>query len=187
MRHEYARFAVTMDNGELRFLSFVTLGRGSILPSGAARVDNIPDGWWRREPTDARMLEEILRAYPIGKDARGEPWPRPARTRRISEEEFQAIQADRTYRDACSDDGTRIGHDMAKARQLQLSRVRRARAGKLDALDRDYMRATGQGKKREAEGIEATRQKLRDLPVTLNVDAATTIEELKTKWSPELD
>lgn len=57
---------------------------------------------------------------------------------------------------------------------------------KLDLLDREWMRSVGQGKKADADEIEARRQTLRDLPATLDTDSAATIDELKAKWSPLL-
>jgi hypothetical protein len=183
MKHEYARAVVTLDDGTCAILSFLTLGRGPVLPRGATWED-FERGWWRREATEENLFDEVLRMFPAGVDSEGKPLPRPTNIRRIADGD---IPSDRTYRDAWIDAGSKIDHDMAKARAVHLNRVRHARAVKLETLDRDWMRATGQNKKQEADSIEARRQALRDLPKTLDVDAARTIDELKAKWSPDLD
>jgi hypothetical protein len=183
MQREYVRVAVAMDNGECRILSVLTLGKGSVLPRGAT-WENRELGWWRRNPTDAELLQEALQMYPAGVDSEGNPLPRPAQMRRVL---LETLPSDRTYRDAWVDTQSGIIHDMVKARALHLDLVRHARALKLDALDREFNRATGQGKKTEADSIEAQRQALRDLPQTLDVDSARTVDDLKAKWSPDLD
>jgi hypothetical protein len=183
MQREYVRVAVTMDNGELRILSVLTLGPGSVLPRGAT-WENRDLGWWRRNPTDAELLLEALQMYPAGVDSDGNPLPRPAQMRRVL---LETLPGDRTYRDAWTDTASGVDHDMSKARAVHLNLVRHARAVKLEALDRDFARAFGQGNRQEADSIEAQRQTLRDLPQTLDVDGAKTIEELKAKWSPDLD
>jgi hypothetical protein len=76
---------------------------------------------------------------------------------------------------------------MPKARDLHIQRVRRARGLRLEDLDAKWMRASGQKKQNEADEIESQRQTLRDLPMTLKVEEAQTIEDLKGKWSPLLD
>lgn len=177
------KIAITMDNGELVVMSFITVGRGNVLPALATWIDekNAP-GWWRREPTDAAILDELCRAFPE-KDGDGNARPQPARYRRISDSE---LPSDRSYRAAWADDGKAVVHDMPKARALHLGKVRAARAAKLESLDRDWMKATGQGKKLEADRIEAERQTLRDLPTELKLDEARTVGELKARWSPLL-
>ena len=95
--------------------------------------------------------------------------------------EYWDLPQDRTYRDALKDHGTHIGHDMPKARQIHIGHARIARIPKLEQLDKDWMRATGQNKKAEADTLEAERQRLRDLPATLTplVEAAQTVDDLK--------
>jgi hypothetical protein len=110
--------------------------------------------------------------------------PQPIGYRAISDAD---IPADRTYRNAWTDDGSVIRHDMPKARDLHIQRVRRARGLRLEDLDAKWMRASGQKKQNEADEIESQRQTLRDLPMTLKVEEAQTIEDLKGKWSPLLD
>jgi len=131
-------------------------------------------------------MAELIKSFPEVAADTGERLSQPVSYRLISD---FALPEDRTYRGAWRDDGAgaQIVHDMGKAREIHLAGVRRARAAKLEGLDRDWMRATGQGKKRDADVIEAKRQALRDLPTTLGVEDAKTIDELKAKWSPLLD
>lgn len=95
--------------------------------------------------------------------------------------EYWDLPQDRTYRDALKDHGTHIGHDMTTARAIHIEHARVNRIAALEQLDRDWMRATGQGKKTEAATLEANRQAWRDLPATLagQVESAQTIEELQ--------
>jgi len=167
MQAEQVFFAITLDNGQTAVMGFFTVQRGPRLPSEALWLDE-DAGWWRREPVDAAVFGEIARAFTTG--------PQPVRYRRLQPGE---LPADRTFRDALTDNGSKLGYDMARARALHLRRLRVARAPKLDQLDRDWMRATGQGDKKEADRVEAERQRLRDLPATLGVESATTIDELK--------
>jgi hypothetical protein len=91
------------------------------------------------------------------------------------------IPADRTFRNAWRDRGRIIDHDMPMVRQLQLGWIRQQRAPMLEQLDRDWMRATGQGNSAEAARIEAERQRLRDAPATLGplLEAAQTPDDVK--------
>jgi hypothetical protein len=92
--------------------------------------------------------------------------------------------SDRSFRDAWKLTNSVVALDMPKARGVFMGRVRKARAEKLDALDKEWMKATGQGK--GADEVEAKRQNLRDLPQTLNVDEAFTAEALQALWPDEL-
>ena len=187
MKLEQIKIAITLDNGDLSVMSFLTVGRGNVLPPLAAWIDEKEHpGWWRREPTDAAILDELVRTFP-DTDIDGKARPQPVRFRRIQESD---IPADRTYRAAWKDGGAgAIEHDMPKARAIQVGRVRFARNVKLEQLDRDWMRATGQARTADAKAIEASRQELRDLPATMApwVDSAATTEALKAVWSPLLD
>lgn len=100
--------------------------------------------------------------------------------RRITRSE---LTGDRQYRAAWRDAGRGQGirHDMGEVRGLHLKRLRDERNKRLDAKDKDYTRATGQGKKDDADRIEKERQALRDAPAVAQekLDAANTIEEVK--------
>lgn len=108
-------------------------------------------------------------------------WPQKYRSTVVSVRECVKEPVDRSYRNAWVDDGQAIVHDMPKARAIHLTRLRKQRDAALDALDGPWMRAMGQDNKAEAARIEAERQALRDMPVTLApaIAAAATLDELK--------
>jgi hypothetical protein len=175
MNLEQRKIAVTLDNGDLAVMSLLTVGRGNNLPALATWINDAAAGWWRRPDSDAVILDELARTFPE-RDGDGVPRPQPVRFRRIADD---ALPVERTYRGAWAEVDGAIVHDMPRARALHLAMFRRARAERLDELDRNWMRATGQGKKHEADEIENERQRLRDLPATLGVEAAQTVEDLK--------
>ena len=174
MKTEQVFIAITLDNGHVEVMGFVTVGRGGF-PDGATPIHD-SDGWWKREPSDRNLAFEISKAYSVG-------GKQPTRYRIV---DHNLIPADRTYRDALVDDGNKLAHDMPKAREIHLRHVRDRRGPALDQLDRDWMRATGRGETKEAKRIEAERQALRDLPAMLGVEAASTTEELKARWPASL-
>jgi hypothetical protein len=171
--------AVTLSNGSLTVLQFYTQTSSPTLPPGAVWLAN---GDWTREPTPENIQAELRRAFPPF-DTFGRPNPQPVSWHVVP---LEALPADRTYRNAWRSDGTHVYHDMPHARTLHLDLVRQARLEKLGELDRAWMRATGQGDVEAAAAVEAERQVLRDLPVTLAVDTANTIEELSALWPKEL-
>jgi len=128
--------------------------------------------------TDEQIFREVERMY-------RDPRASAIGFRRIDDTD---LPTDRTYRDAWADTGAGpLTHDMPRARGLHLARVRLARAKRFAELDSEWMRAAGQGKKADEAAVEARRQALRDLPATLGVEAATTVEDLKACWSPLLE
>lgn len=150
-------------------MGLLTVGRGSVLPRGAVWIEDRP-GWWRREPTDAVIFEEVSRAFTSGPAATG--------YRRLLPGE---VPADRTYRDALRDDGKRLHHDMPKAREIHLGKLRRQRVDVLAELDKRWMAAMGAGDDHAVKAIEAKRQRLRDMPTEKApaLEAAQTTDDLK--------
>lgn len=150
--------AITFADGSLGVMQFVVQ---EYLPSGIVR--------WERLPTKNNVDAEIARGA----------WDAhllPIKGWRLIDP--GDVPTDRTYRGAWSDDGNAIVHDMTRAREVHRDRLRRARAAALAELDGKWMRATGQGKTKEAAAIEAERQKLRDAPADPRIDAAETIKDL---------
>jgi hypothetical protein len=166
---ETVAVAVTLDNGDLNVLRFITRGRGSVLPAGARWAG--PEGWWFRPPLETLIEEEITRSM-AGQPVKHVSWV-------IVPDE--AVPTDRSFRAAWKVNGIAIEHDMPKARDIHLNRLRAERADKLAQLDRDWMKATGQGDTQKAVDIERQRQLLRDMPVTLSrsLSDAKTIDHLK--------
>ena len=174
MNPQFVRVAITMDDTSLAVMSFITYGRGPVLPTGAFWVSEKRELWFR-DATPESIAAEVTRTFP-GADTNGDPQPKALTWRVIGEAE---VPTDRDYRDACEDTGGRIVHNMAKARECCRRMLRHERASKMVELDGQWMRATGQGKKAEADAVEAERQKWRDAPADPRIEAATTVEELK--------
>ena len=99
------------------------------------------------------------------------------------------LPGSRRFRNCWRDDGTgRLAVDMTRARDQRMSEIRAERDQQFASLDNEWMRATGQGKKAEADAIEAKRQALRDIPQNTDLEAVATPEELEAfqpTW-PEL-
>jgi hypothetical protein len=175
--------AVTMDDGSTAILSFMVRGSSPTLPYGARWEDGRgTTGIWVREPTDANVFAELSKACPA-MDQLGVPKPQPVRYRVV---ERESIPKDRTYRDALRHTDQGFHHDLARAKELHLDKIRRARTAAIGELDKDWMKATGRGDQQAAADVEAQRQVLRDLPATLGIAEARTVDELKGCWPAEL-
>lgn len=89
------------------------------------------------------------------------------------------------------DDGTgKVVVDMPLARTQRLREIRTERDRRFAPLDNEWMKATGQGNKAEAEALEAKRQALRDIPQNIDLEAVTTPEALEAfepNWPEKLD
>lgn len=97
------------------------------------------------------------------------------------------VPVDRTFRNAWKDDGSKIVHDMSKAREIWREKMRRARKPKLEALDVDYQRADESGDNSKKAQIVAQKKKLRDITDLPSIESTQTPEELKAIWPEELD
>lgn len=169
---ETAKIAIRRSDGGVWVMSFVTRGRGSVLPYGATWEDQ-ERSVWRREPTDENISQEMGRIPAL--NATG--------YRRIADAD---IPQDRMFRDALVDDGTRLVHDMPRAREIHRQRLRVARAPVLAALDVEYQRADEQGDKPEKARVVAKKQELRDITAHPGIEAAQTTDELKAVWHEAL-
>lgn len=147
--------ALTLDDGSVAIMHFVVEGQ-------------FAGGSTERSSSDADIRREIART---GLAGRVTSW------RRVEPSE---LPTDRRYRNSWKDFGDGVRLDMAKARAERLEQLRRQRTAVLDQLDRNWMRATGQGKKEEADEIEWGRQELRDMPqrVAAALEAAQTADDL---------
>lgn len=154
MKPEQTRLALTLADGSLAIMSFVTRG---FTPSGAVQFE--------RELTEETARAEFARS---GLDV--------VRWRVIPPDE---PLPDRTYRDAWRDEGHCIGHDMTKARECHRRRLRAARASLLAALDVEYQRADEREDRPRKRQIAAEKQRLRDLPADPRIEAAATVEDLR--------
>lgn len=158
------KVAIVRSDGGVSILSFITEGRGSILPKGAGWLDE-KLGLWERFPTDENIAAEVRRT---GLDVVS--WSRV---------NGSDIPEDRSFRNALELQGGKFSHSISKARELKRQELRHERAAKFPELDARWMRALGQGNKAEAEKVEQERQKLRDSPANPLINEATSIQDLK--------
>jgi len=177
---ERRRVALTFDDGTMRMMTFVTVGRGSFLPPGARWLDG---GWWAREFTELNVLSELDRAV-YGSETQTEVVDGVGRPKRVIVVNYRLLDAgdegitDPMFRAARVHTGKAIEHDISKARDITRANLRHQRAAALPELDAKWMRATGQGKKAEADAIEAERQRWRDKPADPRITDAQTTEKL---------
>jgi len=140
----------------------------------------LDDGYYvKREGTPDEISAEIARA--------SEGFP-PDRLPIIGWKEIREdeVLLDRTFRDAWTTQGDKIEHNMAKARNIHRENMRRARAGKLDALDAEYMMADEAGDQQKKREVAVKKQALRDVTALPEIETAQTVEELKAIWPDEL-
>ena len=156
---EQVKVAVKTDDGGVVVMSIVTNDGANI----------------RVEPTTEYINEQITKSS-------AHDWGgKPISWRRIDDAELP----DRHFRGAWEDNG-RLGINMARAREIHLNDIRRARDLRLAELDTTYMRADERGDLGEKQQIARRKQALRDLPITFDLTVAKTPEELKALWPEEL-
>lgn len=95
------------------------------------------------------------------------------------------IPQDRKFRDAWRHDGEEFYHDMNKAKEIHLGRIRAARAPELVKLDVEYIRAVEDNDVLKRDAVVNRKKRLRDLPQTLDFNVET-VEELDKIWPDEL-
>ena len=77
-----------------------------------------------------------------------------------------------------------IKTDMAVAREIHKTNIRRARKLKLEELDVEFQKA--QETSADTSDIVAKKNALRDAPADSAIDAATTEAELKSQWNTSI-
>ncbi len=122
-------------------------------------------------------------------DAEIARWPEKERAKVVSVKEINEgdIPTSRDFRDAWKLSGNRIDHDMGKAREIHMKRIRRERNRRLRELDVETIKAVGSGMI-GARDVEAKKQALRDVPqhVEGQLKQAATVADLKVIWPDEL-
>lgn len=93
---------------------------------------------------------------------------------------------DREFRNAWIHDGKNFGHDLEKARNIQLANIRSLRNPKLQALDGPYMKALEVGDSDAMKTIAAEKQKLRDLTEPLKAMKLGSIDDVRKAFPVEL-
>lgn len=170
---EQVHLVLTLDDDGVVFMSFVTKGR--MAQEAMANGFGSPDehGYMTRELTESNLLAETFR-YPWG--GRVVSW------RVIDFGDIPAAGEARAYRGAFRDTGTAIVHHMPTAREIHRDKLRRARAPHLESLDVAYLRAGEENDTLTQREIAAKKKALRDVTDDPAIEAATTVEELKTIW-----
>jgi len=77
-----------------------------------------------------------------------------------------------------------FGIDMAKAREIHRTNIRKARTPKLAELDIEFQKA--QETSSDTTTIVSKKQLLRDAPADSAIDAATDEAALKSQWNTSL-
>lgn len=90
----------------------------------------------------------------------------------------------REFRDAWKLSANTIEHDLEKARNIQLNRIRAAREPKLKALDLEFMLALEKGL--STAEIVTQKHALRDLTEPLKAMVLNSIDDVKAAWPQEL-
>jgi len=92
--------------------------------------------------------------------------------------EDHEVPADRTFRNAWTDAGGKIAHDMPKAKELRKNQLRAERAPLLEALDVEYLRAVEAKDQAKQAAIAAKKQSLRDITADPRITNAQTVTDL---------
>lgn len=90
-----------------------------------------------------------------------------------------AIPQDRTFRNAWTQIGSDVVHDMGKCRALHRTKLRELRKPRLEALDSAYLCADERADTTAKKQIAMQKQALRDVTADPAIDAAITPEALK--------
>ena len=77
-----------------------------------------------------------------------------------------------------------FGIDMAKAKEIHKTNIRKARAPKLAELDIEFQRALETGA--STTNIVTKKNALRDAPAAVGISSATTTDELKAQWDASI-
>ena len=77
-----------------------------------------------------------------------------------------------------------FGVDMAKAREIHKTNIRKARSPKLAELDVEFQKALETGS--STTDIVAKKQALRDAPADSGIEAASDANALKAQWNTSI-
>lgn len=92
------------------------------------------------------------------------------------------MPSDAAFRNAWELTDGQIVVSMPKARTIHMDCIRKARNKELDRLDKEWMRAQGQGNSNLSQQVESQKQALRDLPQSVDLSQFTTPEALLSFW-----
>lgn len=148
------KFALTLVDGSLAIMSFITKGFNS---DGSVQFE--------RDATDENLRAEFKKA---SLDV--------ASYRPIVDAD---LPPSRDYRNAWIDTGKGpLKHDMAKARGIHRDRIRVQRKPRFVDLDSEALRAIEDGDAAKLAGVKTAKQKLRDAPADPRIDNANNVAAL---------
>jgi hypothetical protein len=162
--------AITSDTGHVQLMSFVTV---EYAPDGSIR--------WHRGATRENIDAEIVKlmSIPTMEAQFGKVVSWRVIDRADLPVEPKSWDGNRTYRAALRDPGKGpLTHDVEHCKQLGLNHLREHRQPRLEALDKRWFRAVGQGNADDAKTIEGERQMLRDLPANCPMDDCKTADDV---------
>jgi len=93
-----------------------------------------------------------------------------------------SLPTNREFRDAWRKNANAVDVDMPAARSIHMRRIRTVRDSALLAADTEQARVTDIGTPSEIAALKVERQKLRDMPATVDLEAAATPEALSKIW-----
>jgi hypothetical protein len=138
-------------------------------------VEIAPEEW--REETDAELFERLVA---VARTQGGVP--ADAVGHEVDVEDLPSGDAAKAFRSAWILDGGRIAIDMERARSIHMDRIRAARTPELARLDVAFMRSVEAGDQAGMAEVSVEKQRLRDLPQSFDLFAASTPEELHALW-----
>lgn len=104
----------------------------------------------------------------------------------VHDVEDESFLTDREFRDAWISNGSAILHNLEKAKDIQLKRIRLARESKLEVLDKEFMLAIERGDDVAKLKVTADKQTLRDITEPLKALVPISIEDIRAAFPAEL-
>ena len=162
--------SITLGDFKLRIL-YTGLDGGVLVVGAAAKSD----------------LEKVLGLL-TDEGHKAHVWERSIPADAVGAVEIDDAQVlpDREFRNAWKQSGKAIGHDLIKAKAIQLERIREARSPKLAELDREYMIADEKGNAVEKADVGVRKQLLRDITGPLKALEPTDIQQIKDAFPSSL-
>ena len=142
-------------------------------------VEVAPEEW--RDETDEELFHRLVAIARVQGGI-----PAEAVAHEIDVSDLPGGAAGKAFRNAWKLDGGRVAIDMERARSIHMERIRAARGPELARLDVAFMRSVEGGDPNGMAEVAAEKQRLRDLPQSLDLTVATTTEELDALWPAEL-
>lgn len=178
LRSEQVHLALSMSDGTVAIMGFITRGLRSAEPGELPDLTVLdPSGGpveavvYLRDVSEETVAAECAKVFE-GKPVHMVSWRLLDGEPDLSDEYRNAWTDVRAARD--------ITHDMAKSRELYRGLVRGRRAALLAELDVAILRADEDGNAQAKAAAIAEKRRLRDAPADPRIEAAASIDELRT-------